>query len=426
MQTGFLGPLATVAGLNVAGIGDGEQGYVPNSTPPNPSVAVGTTQVVQVAGDAMAVFDKASGAIVAGFPKTGNLLWSGFGGACESAADGMVTVRFDRAASRWVVLLTAGTPVVQCLAVSTTADATGAYARYAFFQGGSVLADGSKLGIWPDGYYVAANRFDSEQAFAGARVCALDRAAMLNGAAATQQCFQLPAASGGGLMPADLDGALAPPAGAPNPLVGLASNALQFWKFHVDWAQPANSTLSGPVSLPVAAFTPACDGGHCILQPRTSQKLDARSDRLMARAAYRVFADGHDALVVTHAVKTGRRPRLAGSGQRWYEVRNLLQTPSVFQQGTFSPDRKFRWMGSIAMDRMGNIALGYSVASSTLFPGLRYSGRLAGDAPGQMQNEAVLQAVPVRSCRAASTGASRARWCWTRPAIAASGPPTPT
>lgn len=73
------------------------------------------------------------------------------------------------------------------------------------------------------------------------------------------------------------------------------------------------------------------------------------------------------------------------AGIRWYELRKAGGGPwSIFQQGDYSPDGTNRWMGSIAMDRNGNIALGYSVSSSTVFPGIRYTGRVSSEPLGTM------------------------------------------
>src|SRR5207249_11339915 len=139
---------------------------------------------------------------------------------------------------------------------------------------------------------------------------------------------------------------------------------------------PANSTFTGPTSIPVASFSEACGGGTCIPQPSTSEKLDSLADRLMYRLAYRHFADGHEALVVNHSVKVSGNRRNQVEGVRWYELRSPNGTPAVFQQGTFSPDSTSRWMGSIAMDKVGDIAVGYSASSGSIFPAIRYTGRV--------------------------------------------------
>src|SRR5262249_27540067 len=156
-----------------------------------------------------------------------------------------------------------------------------------------------KIGVWPDAYYVTYNIFNNGATFGGVKTCAWDRAAMISGAAsAAQVCFQL-GTTVASILPADLDGTTAPPAGAPNFQLSLGANAPHFFPSHVDFATPANSTSSGPTSIPVAAFTQACNGGACIPQPGTSQRLDSLADRLMHRLAYRRFADGHESLLVS-------------------------------------------------------------------------------------------------------------------------------
>ena len=170
--------------------------------------------------------------------------------------------------------------------------------------------------------------------FLGSQVCAFDRAKMLTGAAATQQCFST-STSFGGLLPADLDGTLLPPSGAPNPVValGATSTSLAYWKFHVDWTTPANSTFTGPTSLTVPAYTEACGtSGTCIPQSG-GESLDSLSDRLMYRAAYRNFADGHHSIVTNHAVTVG-----TNVGVRWYELaRRRREQPQRVPVGHVRP-----------------------------------------------------------------------------------------
>jgi hypothetical protein len=225
-------------------------------------------------------------------------------------------------------------------------------------------------------------------------VCAYNRANMLAGLPATQQCFQL-SSSYGGLLPADLDGATAPPAGSPNYIVSRlsGSSALGMWKFHVDWSNAANATLTGPTQIPVAAYNAACGGGTCVPQPGTSQKLDSLADRLMFRLAYRNIG-GVERMVVNHAVQVNntRKPNSGNAAVRWYEIRNMSGTPSVFQQSSYSPDTNFRWMGSVAMDKQGNLAIGYSKSSTSVKPNLAFATRLAGDAPGTLGAETTIVA----------------------------------
>jgi hypothetical protein len=382
-----VGPLvATTTGLNFAGVGAGDYGFSPNAAPPDTNLAVGATQVVQWVNESFAVFDKSTGTLVRG-PVAGNTLWAGFGGGCETNNDGDPIVQYDKAAGRWIFtqFSVSTTPYLQCVAVSTTSDATGTYNRYAFSYGNTQFPDYPKLGVWPDAYYISFNIFNNGTTFAGSKVCAYDRAKMLTGAAATQNCFQL-STSYGGLLPSDLDGLTAPPGGSPNYFMNFGSSSLNLWKFHVDFATPGNSTLIGPINIPVASFSAACSGGGtCIPQPNTRQQLDSLGDRLMYRLAYRNFGT-HESLVVNHSVQVSGNKHSSVTGIRWYEIRNPT-TPAVYQQGTYSPDSTNRWMGSIAMDKVGNIAMGYSASSANVFPLIRYTGRVPTDILGTMQGE---------------------------------------
>jgi hypothetical protein len=224
---------------------------------------------------------------------------------------------------------------------------------------------------------------------------------MLTGAAATQVCFQL-SSSFGGLLPSDLDGTTAPPANTPNLFMNFGTNSLNLWKFKVNFATPASSTFTGPTNIPVAAFSPACSGGGtCIPQANTRQQLDSLADRLMYRLAYRNYTGtgAHESLVVNHSVAVGTSKRNKVTSVRWYELRNpsggtmASGTPVVFQQGTLgSADGIHRWMGSIAMDKLGNIALGYSASSSSISPSIRITGRVPTDPVGSMQSENIVKA----------------------------------
>ena len=380
LQTTASSSVATASGLNFAGVGNGDYGFAPNAAPPDTNGAVGLTQYVQWVNESFAVFNKSSGALVHG-PVSGNTLWSGFGGGCETNNDGDPVVQYDKAANRWIFtqFSVSTTPYLQCVAVSTTSDATGSYNRYAFPQPN--FNDYPKLGVWPDGYYVSFNMFNGNS-FVGGRACAFNRTAMLAGGPATQICFQL-TSTYGGLLPSDLDGSTAPPAGAPNVFVafGNDSASLDLWNFHADFATPSNSTFSH-TNIAAPAFAAACSGGGtCIPQSGTTQRLDSLADRLMYRLAYRNFGN-HEALVVNHSVTAG-----ASVGVRWYEIRSPSTAPVVYQSGTYAPDANYRWMGSVAMDKMGNIALGYSVSSATMHPSISYTGRAPTDPPGTMQGE---------------------------------------
>jgi hypothetical protein len=378
--------VTTTAGVNFLGVGVGLGNFSDCCAPPDTNGAAGATQFVQWVNLDFAVFAKATGNLLAG-PTAGNTLWSGFGGPCQTSNDGDPIAQYDKAAGRWVLAQPVFTsPFMYCIAVSTTSDATGTYNRYAFSMPN--FPDYPKLGVWPDGYYASFNMF-SGNSFVGARACAFDRSAMLAGTAATMVCFQ-ESSSVASLLPSDLDGATAPPTGSPNFFLRFASNALNLFRFHVDFANTANSTFTGPVNIPVAAFTEACSGGACIPQPSTSQKLDSLADRLMYRLAYR-NRSGVESLLVNHSVFVSGNRKGQVDGVRWYEVRSPNGTPTVFQQGTFSPNATSRWMGSIAMDKVGNIAVGYSASSKTVFPSIFFTGRVPTDPLGTLQSENNIQ-----------------------------------
>jgi hypothetical protein len=366
--------------------GIGRENFMITSDPPDTNGSVSKTHYVQWVNTGLAIFDKTTGHSVLG-PIPGNLLWSGFGGNCERFNDGDPVVLYDKAADRWLLtqFAVSGAPFSQCVAVSTSADPTGTYARYEYqFQD---FNDYPKFGVWPDAYYGTFNMFQGNN-FQGAKVCAFERAKMLASQAARMQCFDV--ANQGGILPADFDGATPPPAGAPNYLVDIGSNQLNLWKFHVDWTNPGSSTLSGPTAVKTAPFEIACrnapNPGQCVKQPGTSETLDTLSDRVMFRLAYRKFND-HEALVVNHAVVAG-----TSSGVRWYELRDPGGAPKIFQQGTYAPDAAFRWMASTATDKAGNMLMGYSVSSPKISPGIRFTGRSASDPPNQMAVEQ--QAMP--------------------------------
>lgn len=382
---------AVTAGLGFDGIDAGAGGTTARYAPPDTTGAVGPTQYVQWVNVSLAVYDKTTGAPVLG-PITGNTLFTPLGGACATRNDGDPIVQYDKAAGRWVLSQFAvpggSAGYWQCVAVSQTSDATGGYNLYAFQY--SQFNDYPKVGVWPDGYYLTFNMFTNT--FQGAKVCAYDRAAMLAGLPATQQCFQL-SSSFGGLLPADVDGATAPPAGSPNYLVSRLSgtSSLGMWKFHVDWSNAANSTLTGPSAIAAAAYNAACGGGTCVPQPGTNQKLDSLADRLMFRLAYRNIG-GVERMVVNHSVQvnSSAKPGSGNSAVRWYEIRGMSTAPAIVQQASYSPDTSFRWMGSAATDKQGNMAIGYSKSSSTVKPSLAFATRLADDAPGSLGAEATL------------------------------------
>lgn len=332
-------------------------------------------------------------------PVDGNLIWAGFGGICETSNNGDPIVLYDQKADRWMIsqfaFPSASTgPFSQCIAVSQTPDPTDAWYRYQFPVSTTKLNDYPHFGVWRDAYYMAINQFNKgSMSWGGQGVVAFERDKMLLGQSdARMVYFDLYSVNPnlGGMLPSDLDGATLPPDGTPNIFAEIDDNAwgysqdqIQYWTFDVDWTNPVNSTFSPGEALPTAAFdTNMCGGArNCIPQAGTSAKLDAISDRLMYRLQYRNFGT-YETLVANHTVDVNGIDR---AGVRWYELRRPTGGSwSIFQQGTYSPDSTHRWMGSAAMNGFGQIALGYSNSSSTMYPSIRYTGRLADDPLGTM------------------------------------------
>lgn len=399
------GPKASIVrGVNVEGLGSGFPGYTVNLAPPDTNAAAGPTQVVETVNISYVVFDKTTGTAVTA-PIAFTSLFAGAGNNCEVGFQSDPVVLYDKFNGRWVITFLAATnggpigvskPFLQCFAVSTTSDATGSYFLYAFdvtgLAGGTAgaLNDYGKMGVWPDAYYMSFNEFTAATGvFKGASPCAFQSSAMVAGATASAVCF-LPLASEDSLLPSDSDG-LPPPAGSPNFYIGTlnGSSSFNLWRFHVDFTTPSNSTFTGPTTLVTGLYSEACGGdAACIPQPTGGEVLDSLGDRMMFRAAYRNFSNltmPHEAIVVSHSVVAG-----SSVGVRWYEIRSPNGTPFIFQQGTFAPDANFRWMGSVAMDKVNDIAVGYSVSSSSVFPGIRVSNRTPNMSPGTLSAEATI------------------------------------
>ncbi len=394
--------------VNFEGINSGEN--IPflggRVLPPDTNGDVGPTQYVQSVNSAFRVFDKAGNPLT---PTTYlNALWQPLGGACTTNGGGDPIVLYDNLADRWMISqFTTGAPAFhQCIAVSRTGDATGGYYLYDFNVGSTLFNDYPHIGVWPDGYYMTVNQF-AGNSFAGAGAYAFDRAKILRGdPTATLVYFNL-GTNFGGMLPSDLDGQNLPPAGRPNTFGMLTTTTtLQLFDFHVDFATPANSTFTERSDSPVtvAAYDFGKPSGRNVIeQPRPATPtptppaiptfyLDAIQDRLMFRLAYRNFGT-REALVMNHTVNvSGVTPTTVGThqaGVRYYELsRNLASGGfSVFNQETFNPDAgngatgNNRWMGSVAQDNQGNLALGYSVSGVNTFPSIRYTGRAAGTGP---------------------------------------------
>jgi len=380
--------------------------------PPDPNGEVGRNHVIVMVNSVFQIFNK-TGTSVFG-PANINTLFSGFGGSCQTRNDGDPVVLYDQIADRWLLMqFTAAAPFYNCVALSQTSDPTGAYYRWAFPVGGTTnFGDYPKMGMSADAYYISTREFlGAAGAFQGAGAYALNKTQMLAGnPTPTVISFLAPPSPayvvGDGLLPADLDGNAAPPAGTPeyfmgsqdnNGPYGAPSDGLTLWKFNANFTTPASSSFTLTNTLPVAPFNSIlalCAGTRsCISQPGTTNKLDhlGYRQRPLFRLAYRVL-NGTEILLTNQSVSGGTGPSGEVSGIRWWEIRNPNTAPIVFQEGTYSPgvtDDTHRWMGSIAMDGSGDIGLGFSAASATVFPSIRYTGRLSNDPAGTMpQGEA--------------------------------------
>ena len=426
LGVGFEGPQATPAARAF------------NRNPSDNSLAAGPDDIVQIVNSRLAVFTKKgarynkSGTVLYG-PVPTNIIFSGFGGVCEARDNGDAVVRYDQLAGRWLIVMPifsriapgefesrgeAQTPgkaalhgqaarpgqpsepgapaapprnpaeaqgtYAMCYAVSTSSDPLGTYYRYAFER--TLFPDYPRPAIWPDGYYVPTSTGDT---VIQKHVCIADRNKMLKGQPATEQCIVIDGVNF--LNNADIDGQELPPRGAPNIMMAAGGTQLKgifdddgiyFWKVHVDWENPANTKASGPVKINVAPYHYLCNGqlSNCVPQPGTDQRLDAQGDKIMQRLVYRRIGD-HESIVAAHSIAT----KAGGGGVRWYEFRlDEKRDPVLYQQGTYAPDSFYRWMPSIAMDKKGDIGVGYSFGGSANFAGQRFAARLAGDAKGAL------------------------------------------
>jgi hypothetical protein len=386
---------APTMGFNFLGVGAG-------GTPSDSNASVGNNQLVETVNVRYQVWSLDRGTSVA-TPILGpiniNTLWSGFGGPCTAQNSGDPIVLFDKVANRWLISqftssVSAGF-FYQCVAVSTSADATGTYARWAFAVPGGHFGDYPHFGVWTDAYYMMAHAFSATTSnFVAGVFAAMDRPQMLAGnPAATWQVIL--DSNEGGHMPADLDGFAPPPTKAPGIFLSIHGTSMRLYRMKVDFITPGNTVKTLQAAVPIAAATAACatSGGACIPQPGTTRLLDSLGDVLMFRAAYRNFVD-HESIVISHSVD----PSVSGlvSGVRWYDFRIsgtpdavCASYPCTHQQGTIADvaNGRSRWMPSIAMDGAENILVGYSVTGKTSGSEnhtIRYTGRAKGDPLGVM------------------------------------------
>jgi len=352
-----------------------------NSIPPDTYGDVGLDYYFQVVNANYAIYNKAGIMILGPLPSSS--VWNGMPNNTNS---GDAVVVYDENSNRWVFSQFSlpnfpNGPFYQMVAVSQTPDPTGSWYRYQYEF--NDMPDYPKFGVWPDGYYMTCNRFSAgSTSYVGTGAAAFDRSAMLTGDPTAQMVwFELPNTNEAySMLPSDCDGAF-PPLGTPAYYTyeyDAAPYHLGILEFHVDWTNTANSTFGNFLSLPVNSFN--SNIGNGIPQKGTNVTLATLSDRLMYRLQFRKFSD-HWSMVCNHSVNAGSNV----AGIRWYELRKTTGAWSVYQQSTYAPaDYNCRWMGSIAMDTAGDMALGYSISSSNLYPSIRYTGRMSADPLNQM------------------------------------------
>jgi hypothetical protein len=389
---GFTTPLVNLDGPSFNGV-----------YPPDPTGDVGGGYYVEVynggGGALITIYNIADGSVAAGQFSMDGL---GSGGPCASGlGDGVVV--FDRLAQRWLLTEFSGTSNTLCTYLSSGADPViTTWTRYTFNVPG--FPDYPKYGVWPDAYYIGANQ--------GPAAYAIDRNSMLAGQPATLQRMSIPPLGGLGfqmLPPASVFGDTPPPAGAPGIYIrdndderndpgnnDPNNDFLELFTLQVDWTNPANTTLSGPVEIAEDEFNSEftiTDGNFgAIHQPGTAQTLDPLLEVPMVPVHYRNFGS-YEVLVGNHVTRLDTTGSDNIAGVRWFELRRTggANNPwQLYQQGTYAPaddgGQISRWMAAIGMDDSGNIAMGYSVAraSPDVYPGLRYVGREATDPPGVM------------------------------------------
>jgi centrosomal CEP192-like protein/ASPM-SPD-2-Hydin domain-containing protein len=376
----------------------------------DPNGAIGTKQFMQYVNLSYQAFDKVTFAPVWSAPQPVSTPFTKNGlTICESiSGDGMII--FDRLASRWVLAGHTGTEnnYQYCVAISNTDDLSSpTLAWYTYdipldsylgknAEGNVYFPDWPKIATWPDAYYVTIDLNDINNNYreVGIVACALDRTNMLiDGTPNTPQCFNVSSPLSDGvylghsLIPADVDGTTAPPVGRDEYMVSIenpvidnvttTSTTFNLWDFHVDWANPGNTTFTQS-AVSVAPYTPGCYEVHspvqtvCVPEPSTSSTktyIDSVGDRFMPRFAYRNFGS-YESFLFGHDVQVASNQQ---TGIRWYELRGP-GTPTVYQDGTVNPDTTtYRFIPSIAEDSVGNAGVGYSISSSATHPGLNAS-----------------------------------------------------
>jgi hypothetical protein len=401
------GPTSSFKGLDFNNWGAG--------WPPDPVGDVGPNHFIQAVNTSIGIFNKA-GTRLAAF--TFDALWSGAGTgtACDNSNGGDPTVIYDAMGDRWIVadlgfVDETTPPFYECIAVSRTSDpVAGGWYRYAIRADDAdhpFFPDYPKMGIWPDGLYMTANMFDGG-AFQEVSGWAFNRTDLESGAPVRWVGFDLNTPLYFGMLPSNLRGT-APPAGRENLFVSesLTLYAFEVFKFHPDY-DGSGSTVTGPTHVSQTSYTVAPS-----TVPSPGNNLDSLEERLMMQAQYRNIG-GNEALWVNHTVRTSRT---GPTGIQWAQINvtggTVATTPAQQQiYGNVGGDGVHRWMGSLAVDKDGNMALGYSASSSTLNPDIRYAGRLASDPLNTLpQGETTMLPGVTRGTQSGNCGSGAcARW----------------
>jgi len=397
------------------GVGNGFPNYTVPDAPPDTTMAVGDTQIVQWVNVSYTVCSKTS-PYSCGPAIAGNTLWSALTGTlCATHNAGDVIAQWDVTAHRWVLTQNVFTsPYAVCVAISTTNDANGSYFLYQFAVPGSGFPDYPKWGLWPTNYGEAMNNFGpGGSGFVGPLACVYNRTKLLVGDPSAEQICHQYTNTEDSLLPADQDSATNPPSGQDQFFIGSVGDVdnahLSLYSAHInnpaDWSQGATFTGDGNSQLlPIASFTAACNGGFggaCVPQKSITDKADSLGDRLMYRFSY--WNDGasgkqHWAVDFDVTASGGQ------NGVRWEDITapESKVTPtalSIFQEGTYAPDGNWRWMGSVARDKMGDILVGYSEScgdtcpgGTSMFPSIFVAGRVPSDPAGTLEPEVLLVA----------------------------------
>jgi hypothetical protein len=412
------GPQANYTiGANFLGVGNGFPNYSVPDAPPDTTMAVGDTEIVQWVNTSYTVCSKTS-PYTCGAAVEGNALWQGLAGdpLCAQQNDGDIIAQWDVSAHRWVLTQNVfASPYAVCVAISTTNDANGTYYLYQFAIPGNGFPDYPKWGIWPTNYGQSQNNFGPNgSGFEGPLACIYNRSKLLTGDSTAEQICHQYTSSEDSLLPADQDSATTAPSGQDQFFIGSVGDVdtshLSLYSAHVnnpsEWSQGATWTGDGNSQLiPIATFTPACNGGYggdCVPQKGITDKADSLGDRLMYRFAY--WNDGNSGTqhwFVNFDVTASSNNQ---GGVRWMEITAppAVAVPSdlsVYQQGTWAPDGTWRWMGSLTRDQSGDILLGYSVScgsscpgGTATYPSISVAGRIPSDALGTLEPEIQLVA----------------------------------